>query len=59
MNSFHEWSKDFLNTNDLIIEKLEKIKKELNDKLNDENEDGINEGVSMIDDLIFHIKVRI
>ena len=45
--------------NDLIIKKLEKIKKELNDKLNDENEDGINEGISMIDDLIFHIKVRI
>lgn len=46
-----------------IISELEKIKEELNKNLekdyNEEISDGIDEGISMIDDLIFHIKVRI
>ena len=66
MNDFGEFGnfmESFLNNNNSIIEKLEKIKEELNKKLEknykEEKRDGIDEGISMIDDLIFHIKVRI
>jgi len=41
------------------IKKLELIKEELEKVLNPENTDAIDEGISLIDDLIFHINVRI
>lgn len=44
---------------DLIIKKLEEVIKDLNNNSNQENRDGIDEGISMVDDLIFHIKVRV
>lgn len=41
------------------IKKLELIKEELEKVLNYENTDVIDEGTSLVDDLIFHIHVRI
>tara|TARA_Y100000389_G_C17323650_1_gene444358 strand:+ start:378 stop:515 length:138 start_codon:yes stop_codon:yes gene_type:complete len=42
-----------------IIKKLESIREELEKVLNYENTDAIDEGTSLVDDLIFHINVRI